>query len=262
MAKSHNQKAKILYLERMLRESSTVRPISMQEILDRLGELGIRAERKSIYDDMETLKDFGMAIQYRRGREGGYYLVQERGAEVSEISEAQEMSETAEISEMQEMSETAEISEVQKSSDLAGISEGVEVPENRSEVSGETVVVSAGSQKEELKAKVQIQHTKSPENTVFLYPETPEQEKNGKEIKLLCKNSVRKEVLKALGRKVPCKLKGEDCFTVVIQTEPDRKFYGWLTSMGRSVHILKPKKVAASYREYLKSIAKDYKIDK
>ena len=44
MAKSHNQKAKILYLERMLRESSTVRPISMQEILDRLGELGIRAE--------------------------------------------------------------------------------------------------------------------------------------------------------------------------------------------------------------------------
>ena len=92
MAKSHNQKAKILYLERMLRESSTVRPISMQEILDRLGELGIRAERKSIYDDMETLKDFGMAIQYRRGREGGYYLVQERVPEVPEMPEVQGMS--------------------------------------------------------------------------------------------------------------------------------------------------------------------------
>ena len=97
---------------------------------------------------------------------------------------------------------------------------------------------------------------------VSLDAEAPEQEKNGKEIKLLCKNSVRKEVLKALGKKVPYKSKGEDCFTVVIQTEPDRKFYGWLASMGRSVHILKPKKVAASYREYLKSIAKDYKIDK
>ena len=223
MAKSHNQKAKILYLERMLRESSTVKPISMQEILDRLGELGIRAERKSIYDDMETLKDFGMAIQYRRGREGGYYLVQERGAEAAEISEA---------------------------------------PEKGLEVSGEKGVVSGESQKEELKAKIQVQHTKSPENTVFLYPEVPEQEKNGKDIKLLCKNSARKEILKSLGKKVPCKLKGEDCFTVVIQTEPDRKFYGWLASMGRSVHILKPKKVAASYRDYLKSIAKDYKIDK
>lgn len=200
MAKSHNQKAKILYLERMLRESSTVRPISMQEILDRLGELGIRAERKSIYDDMETLKDFGMAIQYRRGREGGYYLVQER------------------VPEMPEMSEMSEVQETLKEEPIHPV--------------------------------------------VSLDAEAPEQEKNGKEIKLLCKNSVRKEVLKALGKKVPYKSKGEDCFTVVIQTEPDRKFYGWLASMGRSVHILKPKKVAASYREYLKSIAKDYKIDK
>ena len=200
MAKSHNQKAKILYLERMLRESSTVRPISMQEILDRLGELGIRAERKSIYDDMETLKDFGMAIQYRRGREGGYYLVQER------------------VPEMPEMSEMSEVQETLKEEPIHPV--------------------------------------------VSLDAEAPEQEKNGKEIKLLGKNSVRKEVLKALGKKVPYKSKGEDCFTVVIQTEPDRKFYGWLASMGRSVHILKPKKVAASYREYLKSIAKDYKIDK
>ena len=228
MAKSHNQKAKILYLERMLRESSTVRPISMQEILDRLGELGIRAERKSIYDDMETLKDFGMAIQYRRGREGGYYLVQERVPEIPEMSEK---------SEVQGMSGgQGDVSLV--SGCVAGIP-------------AETVCAVQETLKEEPIHPV-----------VSLDAEAPEQEKNGKEIKLLCKNSVRKEVLKALGKKVPYKSKGEDCFTVVIQTEPDRKFYGWLASMGRSVHILKPKKVAASYREYLKSIAKDYKIDK
>lgn len=222
MAKSHNQKAKILYLERMLRESSTVRPISMQEILDRLGELGIRAERKSIYDDMETLKDFGMAIQYRRGREGGYYLVQERVPEMPEMSEMS--GGQGDVSLM--------------SGCVAGIP-------------AETVCAVQETLKEEPIHPV-----------VSLDAEAPEQEKNGKEIKLLCKNSVRKEVLKALGKKVPYKSKGEDCFTVVIQTEPDRKFYGWLASMGRSVHILKPKKVAASYREYLKSIAKDYKIDK
>lgn len=228
MAKSHNQKAKILYLERMLRESSTVRPISMQEILDRLGELGIRAERKSIYDDMETLKDFGMAIQYRRGREGGYYLVQERTSEMPEISGIQDDN-------SQEAGNAAEVSEG-TSEELSGAAEGI--------------------QKEE------IQKEENVHPVVSLNPEAPEQEKNGKEIKLICKNSVRKEVLKALGKKVPYKSKGEDCFTVVIQTEPDKKFYGWLASMGRSVHILKPKKVAASYRDYLKSIAKDYKIDK
>ena len=70
MAKSHNQKAKILYLERMLRESSTVRPISMQEILDRLGELGIRAERKSIYDDMANATKDSTTTHFKAIKKG------------------------------------------------------------------------------------------------------------------------------------------------------------------------------------------------
>ena len=52
MAKSCNQKSKILYLEKMLNESAGGKPITMQEILSTLEEHGIRAERKSIYDDM------------------------------------------------------------------------------------------------------------------------------------------------------------------------------------------------------------------
>ena len=73
MAKSCNQKGKILYLQKMLSETTSQKPVTMQEILAKLEEQGIRAERKSIYDDMETLRDFGMDIHYRRGREGGYY---------------------------------------------------------------------------------------------------------------------------------------------------------------------------------------------
>ena len=80
MAKSCNQKGKILYLERMLSETTSENPVSMQEILAKLEEQGIRAERKSIYDDMETLRDFGMEIHYRRGRAGGYYAESGTGA--------------------------------------------------------------------------------------------------------------------------------------------------------------------------------------
>ena len=54
MAKSNNQKAKILYLEKMLRETGEHRVISMQKILENLEKQGIRAERKSIYDDVEV----------------------------------------------------------------------------------------------------------------------------------------------------------------------------------------------------------------
>ena len=71
MARSYNQKAKVLYLERMLNESSKENPVTMQEILNRLEEQGIKAERKSIYDDMETLREFGMKWQRRRLLSGG-----------------------------------------------------------------------------------------------------------------------------------------------------------------------------------------------
>lgn len=57
--------------------------------------------------------------------------------------------------------------------------------------------------------------------------------------------------------------KGEDNFIVTVEVVVDKAFFGWLTSMGRNVHILKPKKAAVAYRDYLKNIAKDYKgIDK
>ena len=73
MAKSYNQKGKILYLERILQGTGENHTVSMQEILDELTEQGISAERKSIYDDMEVLRLFGMDIRYKRGKSGGYY---------------------------------------------------------------------------------------------------------------------------------------------------------------------------------------------
>ena len=94
MAKSCNQKSKILYLEKMLNESAGGKPITMQEILSTLEEHGIRAERKSIYDDMETLREFGMEIQYKRGREGGYYLERSADPEIQQGKSVQEEKKT------------------------------------------------------------------------------------------------------------------------------------------------------------------------
>ena len=52
MAKSHNQKIKILILAEILKSTDVHKVVTMQEILDRIGQHGISAERKSIYDDM------------------------------------------------------------------------------------------------------------------------------------------------------------------------------------------------------------------
>ena len=73
MAKSRNQKGKILVIEHLLQGTGESRIVTMQEILDKLLEYGITAERKSIYDDIEALREFGLDVQYKRGRPGVHY---------------------------------------------------------------------------------------------------------------------------------------------------------------------------------------------
>lgn len=75
MAKSHNQKMKILYLmQAFLERTDEAHVLSMQEILRMLEGQGIQAERKSIYDDIEVLRVYGMDIVFQKETPSGYYL--------------------------------------------------------------------------------------------------------------------------------------------------------------------------------------------
>lgn len=85
MAKSCNQKLKILYLMQILSEQTDeANPIMMPQILDALEANGITAERKSIYDDIETLRTIGMDIVKRSEKPVGYY-VGKRKFELAEL---------------------------------------------------------------------------------------------------------------------------------------------------------------------------------
>lgn len=76
MPKSSNQKLKMLYLIDMLKQhSNEEHPLPMTEILSRLDDEGIKAERKSIYDDVAQLVDYGYDIACVRSKnKGGYYM--------------------------------------------------------------------------------------------------------------------------------------------------------------------------------------------
>ena len=68
MAKSANQKSKLLMLYRILLErTDEENPLSTVQIIDYLEQNGIGAERKSIYDDMETLKLMGVDVHRGAG---------------------------------------------------------------------------------------------------------------------------------------------------------------------------------------------------
>ena len=63
MAANGKQKLKLLYLYRMLDEQTDAEHgLSMAQILENLEELGISAERKGIYNDLNVLREFGCTI--------------------------------------------------------------------------------------------------------------------------------------------------------------------------------------------------------
>lgn len=84
MAKSANQKRKLLLLAKLLLErSDDEHPMTRQEMQEELSRWGLSAERKTIYDDMDQLRELGLDVQSRRGRNGGWYI----GARDFELAE-------------------------------------------------------------------------------------------------------------------------------------------------------------------------------
>ena len=85
MPRAANQKEKVLYVMKiLLQETDEAHPLSTEEIIEKLSEAGVKAERKSIYSDMETLRAFGLDVHGTKGRSAGYY-VGERDFELPEI---------------------------------------------------------------------------------------------------------------------------------------------------------------------------------
>jgi len=75
MAKSANQKLKLLYLARyLLQQSDENHPVTLAQITEHLNKQGISAERKSLYSDIEALRDFGLDVIQVRSKTTGYYV--------------------------------------------------------------------------------------------------------------------------------------------------------------------------------------------
>ncbi len=64
MARSENQKLKLFHLIDILHsETDENHTLSMAEIIEKLCVLGIKAERKALYDDIAALSDYGIFIE-------------------------------------------------------------------------------------------------------------------------------------------------------------------------------------------------------
>ena len=85
MPKSVNQKRKLLVLYRfLLARTDDDHPVTVQEMQDELTRWDISAERKSIYNDMEELRQLGVDVQSRKGKHAGWFIGQ-REFELAEL---------------------------------------------------------------------------------------------------------------------------------------------------------------------------------
>ena len=86
MAKAPGQKLKLLYIVKFLSENTDEsHPATTADIIAYLEANGIHSERKSIYDDMEKLCDFGYDIVQVQSRLGGGYYMAGRIFELAEL---------------------------------------------------------------------------------------------------------------------------------------------------------------------------------
>lgn len=75
MPKSANQKLKLLYLmQLLLQKTDEEHQLTVQEMIDELAKRDISAERKSIYADLEALRQFGLDVVQSKGKSTGYYV--------------------------------------------------------------------------------------------------------------------------------------------------------------------------------------------
>ncbi len=85
MARSGQQKQKLLVLRQLLlTRTDEEHPLSIRQMIGELERWGIPCERKSLYDDLEQLRAFGLDVQCRKGRGGGWF-VGERDFELPEL---------------------------------------------------------------------------------------------------------------------------------------------------------------------------------
>lgn len=86
MAKSPRQKLKLLYLMQIfLEKTDDNHGLQISDLIEKLQQYGIEAERRSLYSDIEALQVFGLDINSVKKNRTTYYYVGQREWEIAEL---------------------------------------------------------------------------------------------------------------------------------------------------------------------------------
>lgn len=273
MAKQSNQKAKLLYLQKFLTEETDAQHgITIAGLVDRLAEAGIAAERKSLYDDIEVLRAFGLQIETVRGRANSYKLT-------GRVLQAQEVVKTclalkaagvegAEaiieslcglLSKYDAESVKNELAAaVMPQQDNAHSTEAQEAQETPAEILSETVPEAAQAEC--------VKETAQPETDEAEEKSAPEAEKtaaakdagDAETIELKCAAELQDGVLAYLGAGAKIVKVKSSGVVIKAKTVINEDFYAQLIKWG-GVKLSEPSERRKEFKKYCKKIISQYK---
>lgn len=219
------KKMKLLHIGRFLLEKTDeAHTVTLPQILEELKNCGITAERKSIYDDIETLRGFGIPIEKRKTRTFEYFM-KDRRFSLEEIKFL--------------------VDAVNRSSALSR--------KRREALVNKLKTLCSVYQAQELEAAVSSGATNSASAAV------KEHGGNGEKVTLEFTRPLLEQVTERFGSEITVEASGKNKLRTTVRTTLEQDFFSWLFSLGTDAKLLSPKKAAEQFREKAKAMAKLYK---
>lgn len=291
MAKQSNQKAKLLYLQKILmEETDAAHGITIAGMVERLAAFGVAAERKSLYDDIEVLRGFGMDIATERGRANSYKLIS-RGLtaqEVAAICLALQQTGSAQAEEItgklcsllscyeaeavkEELAVAAEEEQAAPADETAAEPEAAEteLPQEAETAAEEVAAEEAEPQAEDeqLAAEAEIaasvlEEEKAIEAEAAAMRKAAEEAQtaaHAEEIELKCDMALKDEVLAYLGGTAKVVKTKSSSVVIEAQAVCSEDFYVQLIKWGSGVKLSEPSYRRKEFVKYFKKILSNYK---
>ena len=278
MPKSFQQKLKILYLMRVFSEKTDeAHPMSVKDLISYLESLGIHAERKTIYDDIETLRVFGMDIMNRRERPSGFYLASREfeTAELKLLVDAVQFSRFLTVGKSRQLIQKLEhLTSIYQAKDLQRQAIVLDQVKNTNESIYYNVdeihrAISQNRQisfqytewtvsKEKHLKKGGARYQISPWQMIWqdgnYYLIGGREEK----VNLEFENHLVGVMIDRFGQDIMIMSKDNEHSVTRVQVNVSTQFYGWLAALGNSVRVISPENVRKEYRDFLRKALENY----
>lgn len=264
---TNNPKAKLktLYVMRILQdETDAEHGLPLREIIERFGDYGIQAERKGLYSDIQTLREFGLDIQTFQ-RNPVQYAIVRRDFTLSELMLLVDAVESCKfLTKRQSRALTTNLKLLASDHERALLDRRIHVP-GRITSKNDSVFGCIDILHEAMRRRLKVSDECATRNEQVAHHthEGDDHESFGcfagdpMTATLLVDADKIEIILDRFGETAEIFAKGKDTGKAVAKTHKSPQLFGWIAGMDGAVKIDGPQSLKKEYNEYLRSLIEE-----